>query len=103
MLKNVLLTGLIIFVMGTSNAQTTFYDFTVKDINGNDYFLILYGIGRDTSGVRITGQGSGREFLLGKDPGCTGCLFQSITDDLYDGIFLINITRKGYYRSHAKH
>ena len=39
MIKNILLTVLIIFVMGASNAQTTFYDFTVKDINGNDYPL----------------------------------------------------------------
>jgi glutathione peroxidase len=39
MIKKILLTGLIIFIMGASNAQTTFYDFTVKDINGNDYPL----------------------------------------------------------------
>ncbi len=39
MIRNILLTGLIIFVMGALNAQTTFYDFTVKDINGNDFPL----------------------------------------------------------------
>jgi glutathione peroxidase len=39
MIRNILLTGLLIFVMGTANAQTTFYDFTVKDINGKDYPL----------------------------------------------------------------
>ncbi|RLD58277.1 MAG: glutathione peroxidase [Bacteroidetes bacterium] len=35
----ILLTGLLIFVMVTVNAQTTFYDFTVEDINGKDYPL----------------------------------------------------------------
>lgn len=39
MIKTILLTGLIIFAMGNSNAQTTFYDYTVKDINGKDYPL----------------------------------------------------------------
>lgn len=39
MTRNILLSGLLIFAMGASNAQTTFYDFTVKDINGKDYPL----------------------------------------------------------------
>lgn len=39
MIKNIILTGLIIFLMGALNAQTTFYDFTVKDINGDDFAL----------------------------------------------------------------
>ena len=39
MIRNILLTGLIIFAMGALNAQTTFYDFTVKDINGEDFPL----------------------------------------------------------------
>ncbi len=39
MIKNLLLTGFMTFLMGASNAQTTFYDFIVKDINGNDYAL----------------------------------------------------------------
>ena len=39
MIKNILITGLLIIAMGTAKAQTTFYDFTVKDINGVDYPL----------------------------------------------------------------
>jgi glutathione peroxidase len=39
MIRNILIAGLLIFVVGTANAQTTFYDFTVKDINGKDYPL----------------------------------------------------------------
>ena len=39
MKRNILLTGLLIIMMGTVYAQTTFYDFTVKDINGKDYPL----------------------------------------------------------------
>ena len=39
MKRNILLTGLLIIMMGTVNAQTTFYDFIVKDINGKDYPL----------------------------------------------------------------
>jgi glutathione peroxidase len=39
MIRNILIAGLLIIVMGTANAQTTFYDFTVKDINGKDYPL----------------------------------------------------------------
>ena len=39
MIRNILITGLLIIAMGTANAQTTFYDFTVKDINGEDYPL----------------------------------------------------------------
>lgn len=39
MKKNVLLTGLLILIMGTTYAQTSFYDFTVKDIAGNDFPL----------------------------------------------------------------
>jgi glutathione peroxidase len=35
----IIITGLLIFVMGTTNAQTSFYDFTVKDITGKDYPL----------------------------------------------------------------
>ena len=37
--KNILITGLLIIMMGTGYAQTAFYDFTVKDINGKDYSL----------------------------------------------------------------
>ena len=37
--RNILLSGLIIFMMVTVNAQTSFYDFTVEDINGKDYPL----------------------------------------------------------------
>jgi glutathione peroxidase len=39
MIRNILITGLLIIIMGTLNAQTTFYDFTVQDINGEDYPL----------------------------------------------------------------
>jgi glutathione peroxidase len=39
MRKNILLTALIFLTMATMNAQTTFHDFTVKDINGNEYPL----------------------------------------------------------------
>ena len=39
MKKNVLITVLLILLMGTGYAQTSFYDFTVKDINGEDYSL----------------------------------------------------------------
>lgn len=39
MIRNILITGLLIIAMGTASAQTTFYDFTVKDINGEDYPL----------------------------------------------------------------
>jgi len=39
MKKNVLLTGLLILIMGTAYAQSSFYDFTVKDIAGNDFPL----------------------------------------------------------------
>ena len=39
MKRIILLNGLLIILMGTVNAQTTFYDFTVKDIGGNDYPL----------------------------------------------------------------
>ena len=39
MIRNILITGLLIIAMGTANAQTTFYDFTVEDINGKDYPL----------------------------------------------------------------
>ena len=39
MVRNILIAGLLIIVVGTANAQTTFYDFTVKDINGKDYPL----------------------------------------------------------------
>lgn len=37
MRKNILITGLLIIIMGTGYAQTNFYDFTVKDINGKDF------------------------------------------------------------------
>jgi glutathione peroxidase len=39
MKKNVLITGLIFLLMGTAYAQTSFYDFTVKDIRGEDFPL----------------------------------------------------------------
>jgi glutathione peroxidase len=39
MRRNILLSGLLIMIMVTVNAQTNFYDFTVKDINGEDYPL----------------------------------------------------------------
>jgi glutathione peroxidase len=39
MIKKVLLTGLIFMMITTLNAQKSFHDFTVKDINGNDYPL----------------------------------------------------------------
>lgn len=37
--RKLILSGLIFFIMVTVNAQTSFYDFTVEDINGNDYPL----------------------------------------------------------------
>ena len=39
MKKNVLITGLLILMMSTGYAQTSFYDFTVEDITGKDYPL----------------------------------------------------------------
>jgi glutathione peroxidase len=39
MKKNILITGLLILMMGTGYAQTSFYDFTVKDISGKDFPL----------------------------------------------------------------
>ena len=39
MIRQILISGLLIIAMGTAHAQTTFYDFTVKDINGKDYPL----------------------------------------------------------------
>lgn len=39
MKKNVLITGLLILLMGTGYAQSSFYDFTVKDIAGEDFPL----------------------------------------------------------------
>jgi len=39
MKKNIFITGLLVLAMGTVYAQTGFYDFTVKDINGEDYPL----------------------------------------------------------------
>lgn len=39
MKKNALLTGLLIFVFASGFAQTSFYDFSVKDIGGEDYPL----------------------------------------------------------------
>ncbi len=39
MKRRILLSGLLIMMMVTVNAQTNFYDFTVKDINGEDYPL----------------------------------------------------------------
>jgi glutathione peroxidase len=35
--RDILLTGLLILMMGTLNAQTSFYDFTVKDSHGEDF------------------------------------------------------------------
>jgi glutathione peroxidase len=37
--RNIIVTGLLILVMGTTHAQNSFYDFTVKDIAGEDYPL----------------------------------------------------------------
>jgi glutathione peroxidase len=37
--SKILFTGFILFAMATLNAQTSFYDFTVKDISGKDYPL----------------------------------------------------------------
>jgi len=37
MKKNILISGLLIFMLMTIHAQTSFYDFTVKDISGEDY------------------------------------------------------------------
>jgi len=39
MKRNIIISGLLILLMGAVNAQTTLYDFTVKDINGEDYSL----------------------------------------------------------------
>jgi len=39
MKRYLLLTGLLILMMGTGYAQTSFYDFTVRDINGEDFPL----------------------------------------------------------------
>jgi len=39
MIRNILISGLLIIIMGTAIGQTTFYDFTVKDIDGKDYSL----------------------------------------------------------------
>jgi glutathione peroxidase len=39
MKRSILLSGLLIAIMGTVYAQTTFHDFTVKDIYGEDYPL----------------------------------------------------------------
>jgi len=39
MKKNILLIGLLILFMGTGYAQNSFYDFTVKDIRGEDFPL----------------------------------------------------------------
>jgi len=39
MKRSILITGLLILIMGTAYAQTSFYDFTVKDINGEDFPL----------------------------------------------------------------
>lgn len=39
MTRNIYLTGLILMIMTTINAQTSFHDFTVEDINGNEYPL----------------------------------------------------------------
>jgi glutathione peroxidase len=36
---NILIAGLLFMVMGAVNAQTSFYDFTVKDINGKEFPL----------------------------------------------------------------
>ena len=39
MKKYILICGLLILLMSSGYAQTSFYDFTVKDINGEDYSL----------------------------------------------------------------
>jgi glutathione peroxidase len=39
MKRNILISGLLILMMGTGYAQTSFHDFTVKDISGEDYSL----------------------------------------------------------------
>ncbi len=39
MTRSLVLTGLFLMMMATLNAQTNFYDFTVQDINGEDYPL----------------------------------------------------------------
>lgn len=39
MIKNIVLTGLLILMMSTAYTQNSFYDFTVKDISGEDYPL----------------------------------------------------------------
>jgi glutathione peroxidase len=39
MKSNLFLTGLLVIMIGTAKAQTGFYDFTVKDINGEDFPL----------------------------------------------------------------
>lgn len=39
MKKNILIIVLIMLIMGTAYAQTSLYDFTVEDINGNEYAL----------------------------------------------------------------
>ena len=39
MKKNILITGLLLLMMGAASGQSSFYDFTVKDINGEDYPL----------------------------------------------------------------
>jgi len=39
MKKHILFSGLLLLMMGTVFAQTSFYDFTVKDISGEEYAL----------------------------------------------------------------
>lgn len=39
MKKHILISGLFLLMMGTAFAQTSFYDFTVKDISGKEYAL----------------------------------------------------------------
>lgn len=39
MKKHMLISGLFLIMMGTAFAQTSFYDFTVKDISGKEYAL----------------------------------------------------------------
>jgi len=39
MKKQILITGILVALTGMVYAQTSFYDFTVKDISGNDYSL----------------------------------------------------------------
>jgi cytochrome oxidase Cu insertion factor (SCO1/SenC/PrrC family) len=39
MKKYMLISGLLLLMMGTSLAQTSFYDFTVKDISGQEFDL----------------------------------------------------------------